>query len=364
VERERCIGDPALPPTYVNTGTPLRVAQIMAGAPQGGAELFYERLCFALHAAGDAVLPVIRREPGRAGRLSAAGLAPVELGFGNPLDLLTGPRLAAALRRFAPRVAIAWMSRAARFAPRGDWVLCGRLGGYYDLRNFRRCDHLIANTHALVKWITAQGWPEARAHYLPNFVVDMAAAAPAPRGELGVPDGAPLLLGLGRLHANKAFDVLIRALPRLPGVYAVIAGEGPERGALESLARAEGVADRVRLPGWRGDAANLLAAADLFVCSSRQEPLGNMVIEAWSARRPVVAAAVGGPAELIEADRTGLLVPPDDPASLAAAIGRVLDDAPLGIALAEAGRARYEAAFAQAPVVAQWRAFLARVEKA
>jgi glycosyltransferase involved in cell wall biosynthesis len=349
-----------LPPAF----PPLRVAQIMAGAREGGAELFYERLSIALHSAGDAVLPVIRREPDRAARLRHAGLDPVELGFGNPLDLLTGPRLSAALRGFAPRVAVAWMSRAARFAPAGDWVLCGRLGGYYDLRNFRRCDHLIGNTHALVRWMTDQGWPAARAHHLPNFVTDMAGAAPTPRADLGIPADAPLLLGLGRLHPNKAFDVLIRALPRLPGVHAVIAGEGPERAALESLARAEGVADRVRLPGWRTDVAGLLAATDLFVCSSRQEPLGNMVIEAWSARRPVIAAAIGGPAELIAPDRTGLLVPADDAPALAQAIGAALTDPARAAALATAGRARYEADFAEAPVVARWHDFLATVEKA
>jgi glycosyltransferase involved in cell wall biosynthesis len=342
----------------------LKVAQVIAGAREGGAELFYERLCIALNRAGIAVLPAIRREPARAGRLRAAGLAPVELAFGNPIDLFTRKHLTAALTRFAPRVTVAWMSRAARFAPVGDWVLCGRLGGYYDLANFRRCDHLIANTQGLVDWIAAQGWPRERACYLPNFVTDMAGAAPVPRAALGVPEGARLLLGLGRLHRNKAFDVLVRALPRLPGVHAVIAGEGPERAALEALAQSEGVADRVALPGWRSDVAGLLAACDAFVCSSRQEPLGNMVIEAWSARRPVVAAAVGGPAELIRDGTTGVLVPTEDPAALADALGAVLGDSTRAAALAEAGRACYEADFAEAPVIARWRDFLATVEKA
>jgi glycosyltransferase involved in cell wall biosynthesis len=351
----------AMPPS---PALPLRVAQIIAGAREGGAELFYERLCIALHRAGEAVLPVIRRDAARAARLREVGLPPVELGFGNPFDLLTGPRLAATLRRFSPRVAVAWMSRAAQFAPRGDWVLCGRLGGYYDLNNFRRCDHLIGNTHALVDWMTRQGWPTGRAHYLPNFTADMGGAAPISRADLDVPEQARLLLGLGRLHRNKAFDVLIRALPRLPDVHAVIAGEGPERQALQALAQAEGVADRVRLPGWRSDIAALLAAADLFVCSSRQEPLGNMVIEAWSARRPVVAASVGGPAELIEAGRSGWLVPPDDAAALAEAIAQAFGNPGQAAALAEAGRARYEADFAESPVLSQWRAFLASVEKA
>ncbi|HEY8289424.1 MAG TPA: glycosyltransferase, partial [Acetobacteraceae bacterium] len=256
----------------------------MAGAPTGGAELFFERLTGALAHAGDDILPIIRREPRRATRLRDAGLLPVELRFGGPFDLLTGPRLGRTLRRFAPRVTVAWMNRAARFAPQGDWVLAGRLGGYYDLSYYRRCDHLIGNTAGIVAWIIRQGWPADRVHHLPNFVPDLSNAEPA---ALGLPEGAPILLALGRLHRNKAFDVLIRAMPRLPGAQIVIAGEGPERAALADLARKEGVADRLHLLGWRTDTAALLAAADIFVCPSRLEPLGNVIIEAWSARRAV-----------------------------------------------------------------------------
>jgi glycosyltransferase involved in cell wall biosynthesis len=335
----------------------------MAGAPVGGAELFFERLSIALKGAGDEVLPVIRRDADRAGRLRDAGLVPAELGFGGAFDLFTASRLAAAMRHFAPRVAVAWMSRAAQFAPVGDWVLVGRLGGTYDLKHFRRCDHLVANTAGLTRWILSQGWPLARVHHLPNFVPDLAGAAPVPRGTLGVPDGAPLVLALGRLHPNKAFDVLVRALPRLPGVHAAIAGEGPERASLEALARAEGVGDRLHLLGWRSDTAELLAAADLLVCPSRQEPLGNVVLEAWSAGRPVVAAAAAGPSELITPDRDGVMVRPEDKTGLGEAIRAVLDDPARATMLARNGRARYEADFAEAPVLARWRRFLGTVEK-
>ncbi len=337
----------------------MRVAQIMAGAPTGGAELFFERLCAALARAGETVLPVIRREPGRAARLTAAGLAPVELGFSGALDLLTRPRLAALLRRFAPDIAIAWMNRAARFAPAGRWVLAGRLGGYYDLDYYRRCDHLIGNTRGLVAWMRAQGTPEARSHYLPNFSPDLAGAAPA---ALAVPPG-PLVLALGRLHRNKAFDVLIRALPRLPGVQSVIAGEGPERAALADLARTEGVADRVHLLGWRTDTAALLARADCLVCPSRVEPLGNVVIEAWSAGRPVVAAAADGPRELLAPEEDGLLVPREDASALRDALARVLEDTPRAEKLAAAGRARYDAEFSEPKVIARWLGFLRTAEK-
>ena len=338
----------------------MKIAQVIAGAQAGGAELFYERLVVALADAGETVLPVIRSNAARAERLSVAGLDVVQLGFGGPFDLLTRRRLHAVLRRFAPRVAVAWMNRAARFTPAGDWVLAGRLGGYYDLRYYRHCDHLIGNTRAIVEWIIHQGWPVSRVHHLPNFTPDMGGAAPA---VLNLPRGVPVVLALGRLHRNKAFDVLIRALPQLPGVHAVIAGEGPERAALLDLARREGVADRLHLLGWRSDTASLLAAADLLVCPSRLEPLGNVVIEAWSARRAVVAASADGPRELIVDGDDGVLVTPEDPRALAHGIVNVLEAPCHAAALAEAGRIRYEAEHAESPVVARWRHFLATVEK-
>ncbi len=340
----------------MTASAPLRSAHLLGARGDGGAEAFFERLTVALAAAGDPVLPLIRANPARAARLAAGGLAPVQLGFGGPLDLLTRPRAARHLRAFRPAIVVAWMGRAARHAPRGNWVLAGRLGGYYDLRRFAHCRHLIGNTPGVTAWIRAQGWPAERVHHLPNFAADLAGATPA---RPDIPPGARLIVALGRLHTNKAFDVLIRALARLPGVHALIAGEGPERGALEALARAEGVADRLHLPGWRRDTAALLAAADVFVCPSRHEPLGNVVIEAFSAARPVVASDIDGPAALIAQDRTGLKVPPDDPAALAEAIAALLDDPARAARLAAAGRAAFEADHAAAPVLARWRAGLA-----
>jgi glycosyltransferase involved in cell wall biosynthesis len=342
----------------------MRVAQVMAGSAAGGAEIFFERLCMALAGAGDDVLPVIRRDAGREGRLRAAGLAPVALRFGGPLDLLTRPRVGAILRGFEPRVAVAWMTRAAKLTPPGNWVLVGRLGGYYDLRNFRSCSHLVANTRALTDWITGQGWPARQVHYLPNFAPDLAGATPLPRPELGVPEDVPLVLALGRLHPNKGFDVLVRALAQLPRAHIVIAGDGPERARLMQLARTLGVSPRLHLPGWRQDTGRLLAAADVFVCPSRHEPLGNVVLEAWSASRPVVAAAAQGPAELIRSGEDGLLVPTEDAGALAAAMDAVLNDRAGARSLAGAGRARYAGEFAETPVIERWRGFLQSVENA
>ena len=340
---------------------PPRVAHIMAGAAEGGAELFFERLCVASAEAGDPILPVIRRNPARAARLRQAGLAPVELRFGAALDLLTRPRLRRALTAFAPDLAIAWMSRANQHMPQGPWLRIGRLGGYYDLRHYHRCDHLIGNTHGIVRWLRAQGWAERRTHYLPNFVDDFADTQAASRAALGLPAAGRLLLGLGRLHTDKGFDIAIRALARLPGATLAIAGSGPELAALQALARAERVDGRVHFLGWRQDAGALLKAADLFVCSSRVEPLGNMVIEAWSASRPLVALAADGPRELIADGVDGLVTPLEDPIGLARAIDALLDDPSRAAALAAAGRRRFERDFARAPVLAAWRECLARL---
>jgi len=166
------------------------------------------------------------------------------------------------------------------------------------------------------------------------------------------------------LHTNKAFDVLIPAMRKVPGAHLVIAGEGPERVALETLARQAGVAARVHLPGWVQDTGALLAACDVLVCPSRHEPLGNVVIEAFSARCPVVASNIQGPAELIQCGRDGLLVPPEDPELLGDALASVLEDPALAARLGRAGRARFEESFASAPVLAQWQHFLETAGKA
>ena len=339
-----------------------RILQAMAGAPHGGAEAFFERLAIALHHAGETQQLVIRREPSRAARLRAVGLPVEELAFGRALDFLSAPRFAAIAREFKPRVVLTWMSRATIYCPRGDFVHVARLGGYYDLRYYKNCDHLIGNTRALTAWMVQEGWPESRAHYLPNFA-ELAPALPVPRASLDTPADAPLAVALGRLHPNKGFDVLLEAVAKVPGLYLWLAGEGALRAALRRQASALGITERVRFLGWRQDVGALLAAADMLVCSSRREPLGNTIIEAWAAKKPVVACAASGPAELIEHEKTGLLAPVDDAAALAAALRGLVGDKTRAAALAEAGHAVFEAQFSEPRVVARYRDFLATVTR-
>ena len=140
---------------------------------------------------------------------------------------------------------------------------------------------------------------------------------------------------------QKGLDVAVRALPAIrashPDAVLVIAGEGPEREALETLARELGVGDALFLPGRAGDVAALLERAELLVHPSRWEGFGLVLLEAMLAARPIVATRVSSIPEIVVDGETGVLVPPDDAQALAAAAIRVLDDPG---SLGAAGRAR------------------------
>jgi len=339
-----------------------RLLQAMAGQAHGGAEGFFERLAPALAQQGETQRLVIRRDAARAARLRASGLDVIEAPFGGLFDLRTRRRLQRAIAEFAPDVVLSWMNRASACCPAGDFVHVGRLGGYYDVKYYRGCDHLVANTRDIVAYIVKQGWPADRVHYLPNFAAHETVEA-VPRASLATPADAPLALALGRLHRSKGFDVLIEAVARVERLHLWLAGEGGERGALERRVQALGLGGRVRFLGWREDAAALMAAADVLVSSSRHEPLGNVVIEAWAAGVPVVATASEGPRVLIRDGETGLIVPIEDADALARALARLIADPALGSALAAGGRAAWQAEFGAARVTALYRDLLARVRR-
>jgi glycosyltransferase involved in cell wall biosynthesis len=343
-----------------------RLLQAIAGARHGGAEIFFLRLATALQRAGETQRVLIRRDPARARSLREADVAVVELAFGGPLDWAARVGFRREVAEWRPDIVLTWMSRATRLCPRGDFVHVARLGGYYDLKHYRHCDHLIGNTRAIVDYSIAKGWPHERIDYLPNFVPDAGVRAPPSNETGGWRLEAPLALALGRLHPNKGFDLLLEALAIAREVHLWIAGDGPLRVKLERLAGQLGVGERVRFLGWRDDVAALLARADLLVCPSLHEPLGNVVIEAWSAGLPVVATASDGPAGLIEDGESGILVPlPGDPGggpqALARAIRQLCEDVKLRAMLGKGGRKAYEAEFTEEAVVARYREFFDRV---
>ena len=179
------------------------------------------------------------------------------------------------------------------------------------------------------------------------YGMDTPALAPAPR-----PRENPVVLGFGRLVADKGFDLAIRAftdvLRRFPGTRLVLAGEGAARPELERLVAASGLSEAVEFRGavTPSEVPVLINTASLVIVPSRwDEPFGLVALEAALMARPVVAARVGGLAEAVEHGTTGLLVEREDPVALAEGIMHLLADPAradrMGLAARERARGRF-----------------------
>ena len=220
----------------------------------------------------------------------------------------------------------------------GDWK--NRVYEWLQCRAFRRFDAVVAVSQPLKTRLVGAGVHPDRIHVVPNAwrpgpVLDRAAA----RRALGLASGAFVVGWVGRLSREKGPDVVLEALRHvadLPLVAAVI-GDGPERRSLVARAQRLGLDGRVRWHGVVPAAASLFAAFDLFVLSSRTEGSPMVAFEAMAAGVPVIATNVGGVPEMLSPEEA-VLVPPDNPAALAAAI-RAAYHAP-AMARARAGRAR------------------------
>ena len=339
----------------------MRVLQAIAGADVGGAETYFVDLMKGLHESGLELEVVIRQNAKRAAALREAGIDPIELTFGGYFDFITRGALTLEISAFKPDVVQTWMSRATRHMPRGSFVHVGWLGGYYKPRNFRHCHHVVGVTPGIVSHLRQKGgWPEERSHYIPTLAV-CEPADPLDRAEFETPDDAPLLIALGRLHVQKGYDILLKAVAEVPEAYLWIAGEGPLRGMFERLSDKLGLAPRVRFLGWRSDREAMLKTADICVMPSRYDSFGNVMVEAWAQDRPVIAAAAAGPRGRIEDGKNGLLVPIEDVGALADAIRRLIGDGALRTRIAAAGREIYQGEYTKEAVVARYLEFFAKL---
>jgi len=329
----------------------------MAGAPQGGAELFFERLATSFATAGVTQTLMIKPDPGRLRRLAAAGVPAQGCAFSPLMAALHRRQLATAIRKSRATVILSWMNRATGMTPRTGLPHVARLGGFYNLKYYRHCDWLVANTRGIADYLVREGVPADRVHHQINFVPD------GMDGTIftGPRRGGPVIAALGRLHPNKAFDTLIRAFATLEDGTLWLAGDGPDRQALATLAAELGVAERVMFLGWQDDPQAVIRGADLFVCPSRHEPFGNVIAEAMACGKPVISTASHGGMELIEDGVNGVLVPVDDAGAMGDAMRQVSGDPALARRLAAAGRAHWQARLSPAQVTSDWIDFLVKV---
>lgn len=171
---------------------------------------------------------------------------------------------------------------------------------------------------------------------------DMPVMAPPPQWR--IPDTAPVIAVIGRLHAQKDPLAMLRVaqavIAEIPNAVFVFAGDGPLADQCRTDAHARRIADNVRFLGWVPDVRPLLARMDLLALTSRWEGMPNVVLEAMACRKPVIASAVGGCVEQIANGETGFLVPPGDTDATVRRILTLLSNTELRKQMGTAGRKR------------------------
>lgn len=327
----------------------------------GGVQVLARHLLPALAARGhDLVVVADQDPPDLAAQEDQDGIRvlrfPLTLGL-RDIDRLAGIRrdLADLRRSFAPDLCHTVALGATDFYERitqdpehptptlvslfGHWpsqysrLLCGTL---------ERADWIACDSAQTLEYSYAVAPGAAAPRSVIRNAVGVPTVAPAP-----LPD-APRLLVAGRLSREKGVDLALRAfalvLRRCPSARLTVAGDGPERLALEQLAAALGVGEAVEFLGWTApdEVPRLLNAASVLVLPSRADSFPLIGLEAALMERPVVAAAVGGLPEMIVHEGTGILVNAEDPEALAIAVVRLIEDPAWSVRLGRAARQRVQ----------------------
>ena len=319
---------------------------VMLSRKNGGAETYCADTIEALDDAGVSQVVAYHPQAARLQGLTARGISSLFTSSWQAVPPLAPWWIARGLKVHRPTVIHCWMRRAAQAVPKTKIPVIGWFGGYYDVEKFQRCDHFIGVTPDIVDHMVRSGVARENTSFIHTFssATDTGLVR---RCDLDTPDQATVLLILSRLHQKKGIDIAIRALVDLPGCYLWIAGDGELEGTLKAQAADLGVADRCRFLGWRDDRGALLRASDICLLPSRYEPFGTVMIEAWAADRPLIAAASAGPAGFLRDGVDGLLTPIDDVPALVTAIRRIGTDAGLKERMVAAGSVRYQAEFSK-----------------
>lgn len=358
----------------------LRVAIVTDEMEVGGTQRQIVHLARGLRRRGHAVTVLYFRERSfLVDELEQAGVACVEVPKRGKLDPGFVLRLAAEMRRLAPDVIHAFAfsgelwSAVAHLRLRGaaQPVLVSSVRGLYEwyrpwqwrLKRWvaSRSAHVVSNSREAGRYASRQmGLPESAVEVIYNGAevpdaARLAADRPVLRAAFGLADGEVAVLFVGRLVALKNVPLLLQAVAQLgaqaAAVRLLVAGDGPERAAIEAAVAQLGLAGRVQMLGQRDDVAALMAAADIVVLPSLREGLSNVILEGMMSGRPVVASRVGGSVELIDDGLSGCLFTSGDAAGLAAHLARLVGDAALRERLGAQARAQAVARFGMAAMV-------------
>lgn len=319
---------------------------------EGGAERFFVNLARAFSRRGLDQRFVIRPNRTWGGQIEALG--PVihnKFSRISPMSLVAHAQVEMLVRKWKPDAVMAWMPRAGRLIH--EWpgvVKLARMGDFpKNLKHFGNCDVLVGNVPGIAMRCRDLGWtkPALTISNFPRAVNPV----PVARAVLDTPEDVFLVAASGRFVPRKGFDLLLRAVARLPGAWLWLLGDGKEREALTALAEELGISDRVRFSGWIDEPIHHIAAADAFVMPSRHEPLGNTLLEAWQAGVPSVATRSEGPDWYMRDGIDGIMAEIDDEAAVADGLARIRDDREMAAAFVANARERLNEYFTEDAVV-------------
>jgi len=307
---------------------------IMGSRLFGGAEHFYVRLLRILRDAGYPVTAINRPGSPVANELADDDIQQIHFPMANGWDLWSLWRLRETCNAMGQCIVQTYMGRATRLTrlpSNTPAIHVARLGEYYKIDGYYRHAHAwIGNTRGICDYLVKSGLPANRVFYIGNFVPDPSTVDEKLKSEAllkhDIRPDAWVIFSLGRLVDVKGFDDLLLAMALLPKEIAdkplmlVVAGDGPHASRLQAHAQELGLQERVRWLGWQNNPDPFYALADVFVCPSRHEPLGNVILEAWSHGLPLISTASLGATELVEHEVTGLLCPCSDPKAMAGQI--------------------------------------------
>jgi glycosyltransferase involved in cell wall biosynthesis len=352
-------------------GPPYRVAHVIGELGKGGCEYQLHELLRGLDRSRFAAEVIVLAAGGYwAGPIRTLGVPLIEVPRTSGFDPLRLVRLRRLLRAFRPHVlhTTRWSGNSyGRLAALGlgiPVVIASERVHEHERPAWkvatdrlldRVTDAYIVNSEAIAAGLVArERVAREKITVVPNGV-DVRALPPFAverqerRRAAGFDPDRRLIAQVGRLTAQKDHPTFLRAAAavasEVPDVDFLVVGQGEERAALEALAAELGLGARLRFMGLRHDVPELLGAVDVLALTSTFEGLPNVLLEALSAGAVAVATDVGGCPEVIVPEETGILVPPGDPAAVAAAILRVLRDPALARRLALAGRRRVETEF-------------------
>jgi glycosyltransferase involved in cell wall biosynthesis len=315
----------------------MRVLNIMLARQRGGVETMAVRYHQALAQGGFEVLSAGHPEGMLTEALDANAVRPLSAYLNyDPIAALSLGMLA---RWFKPDLVLAHGNRAAGIALMPLSGVAARTVQVVhnfrhkpDVNRLRAAIAVSGPIHASLR----NQFPDLAVFEVDNF------AALSPHPVKPAPEGVPVLGTLGRLHVNKGLDVVLQALARLRddgvAVRLKIAGDGPIKDELVHLATALGLNHQVEFCGWMTPAGDYLRGLDLFLCPSRVEPFGLVVIESMAAGVPVVASDIDGPRQSLHEGRFGYLCAREDPAAMADAIKQAIADWPGTLAKAHGAR--------------------------